>query len=222
MSNSEINLPSINVQADKQTVMNADRNRPKRRRSDGGSQQIKRKKLRQSSVTSLRQNYAKMLANFRLKRPAKAERVSIRVNKVNRMATRSTQSVSDDKKSFTTGLSDLLDAGLLGELTTEVSKLGPLRKCILAKDSEGFKRLWNYIARFWQESAVINDCVIIDNRVAIPFCLRKAVLNRLHGTHPGQEAMIDAAVYIWRPRMHREIIELCQRVHNAQSTVRLS
>ena len=111
MSNSEFNLPSTSIQADKQTVTEADRNRPKRGRSDGGSQQIKRKKLRQTSVPNLRRNYAKMLANFRLERATKAARVSIMVNEVNSRATRSTPIVSEDKRSFTTGLSDLLSAG---------------------------------------------------------------------------------------------------------------
>ena len=33
---------------------------------------------------------------------------------------------------------------------------------------------------------------------------------RLHRTHPGQETMVDAAQYLWWPKMHREIIDLCQ------------
>ena len=51
MSNIEFNLPWIRVQADKQTVTEADRNRPKRRRSDGGSQQFRRKKFSVESET---------------------------------------------------------------------------------------------------------------------------------------------------------------------------
>ena len=111
VSNREFNLPSIGVHADKQTVMKADQNRPKRRRSDGGSQQFRL----HISVSNLRRNNAKMLANFRLKRSTKAARVSIMVKKVNSRATRSIPIVSDDKRSFTTGLSDIL----LAELTLE-------------------------------------------------------------------------------------------------------
>ena len=207
MFNSEFNLPSISIQADKQTVTKAARNRPKRRRSDGGSQQIKRKKLRQTSVPNLRRNYANMLANFRLKRATKAARVSIMVNKVNSRATRSTPIVSEDKRSFTTGLSELLSAGRanIGGLairTTEKIYSGQIQRGIHSS-----RELYR---SFWEDAAVTNDCVIIDNRVAIPLYLKKAVLNRLHRTHPGQEAMIDAAVYIWWPRMHREIIDFCQ------------
>ena len=50
----------------------------------------------------------------------------------------------------------------------------------------------------------------MDNRVAIPNCLRKTVMARLHRTHPGQEAIVDAAQYLWWPKMQREIIDLCQ------------
>ena len=66
------------------------------------------------------------------------------------------------------------------------------------------------MANFWEDASVINECIIIDNRVAIPTCLRKAVMARFHRTHPGQEAMVDGAQYLWWPKMHREIIDLCQ------------
>ena len=66
------------------------------------------------------------------------------------------------------------------------------------------------MANFWDDASVINDCIIIDNRVAIPTCLRKAVMARLYTTHPGQEAMVDAAQYLWWPKMHRENIDLCK------------
>ena len=86
-----------------------DRKMPKRRRSDGGSKQIGRKKTKQTSVTNLRQNYDKMLANFRPKRFTKASRAKTMVNRVNRMAIKVTPIVSGDKKSHKTGLSNLTD-----------------------------------------------------------------------------------------------------------------
>ena len=87
------------------------------------------------------------------------------------------------RKSFATGLHNILDADLQGELTTEDSHLGQLRKHIFAKDREGFLRLGSYMANFWDDASVINDCFIIDNRIAIPTCLRKAVMARLHRKH---------------------------------------
>ena len=154
-------------------------------------------------------NYARTLANFRTNRLKRTVRVNMIADKVEKKKTQEAP-VNTHKKSFTTGLRKILDADLLGELTTEDSQLGQLRKHILAKDREGFLRLGSYMANFLDDASVINDCIIIDNRVAIPKCLRKSVMARLHRTHPGQEAMVDAAQYLWWPKMHREIIDLCQ------------
>ena len=41
-------------------------------------------------------------------------------------------------------------------------------------------------------------------------CLRKPLLSRLHRSHAGQLTMVDAAQYIWWPRMHRDIVQLCK------------
>ena len=49
------------------------------------------------------------------------------------------------------------------------------------------------MAQFWPKAAVVNNCVIVDNRLAIPETLRQAVLARLHRSHPGQEAMMSAS-----------------------------
>ena len=54
-------------------------------------------------------------------------------NKVEKKKTQEAP-VNTHKKSFTTGLLNILDADLGGELTTEDSQLGQLRKHILAKD----------------------------------------------------------------------------------------
>ena len=40
---------------------------------------------------------------------------------------------------------------------------------------------------------------------------------RLHRTHPEQEAMVDAAQYLWWPKMHREIIDLCQTCRSSSA-----
>ena len=39
--------------------------------------------------------------------------------------------VTKDRKNFTTGLANLLDADLVGEQASEDSQLAPLKKCIL-------------------------------------------------------------------------------------------
>ena len=168
-----------------------------------------RKRKRINIVSKNKMNYARMKANFRTNRMKRTVRVNSIADKVGKKKEQEAP-VNTNKKSFTTGLHNILDAYLLGELTMEDSQLGQLRKHILAKDREGFLRLGSYMANFWDDASVINDCIILDNRVAIPTCLRKAVMSRLHRTHPGQEAMVDAAQYLRWPKMHREIIDLCQ------------
>ena len=104
--------------------------------------------------------------------------------------------ISSDMKSFPTELNDNLDTKFLGNQKKD-SQLGQLRKhnwvsWVLVKDREGFHRQGSYIVSFWDDAAAINDCRVIENRVAIPTCMRKAVMSRVQRTHPGQEAMIDA------------------------------
>ena len=167
-----------------------------------------RKRKRMNTANKNKTNYSRMLANFRTNRMKRTVRVNMIADKVEKKKEQEAP-VNTHKKSFTAGLHNILDADLLGELTIEDSQLIQLRKHILAKDREGFLRLGSYMANFWDDASVINDCIIIDNRVAIPTCLRKAEMARLHRTHPGQEAMVDAAQYLWWPKMHREIIDLC-------------
>ena len=59
-------------------------------------------------------------------------------------------------------------------------------------------------------AAVVVDCVVVDNRIAIPNCLQKPLLARLHRSHAVQLALVDAAQYFSWPRMHRDIIQLCK------------
>ena len=107
--------------------------------------------------------------------------------------------LSSSKKEIA-GLPGLLDADLLAELSAEDRFLGPMKRAITNKDITSFNTLGAYMAQFWPKAAVVNDCVVIDNKLAIPEALRQAVLARLHRSHPGQEAM-----------MNRQIIDTCEK-----------
>ena len=67
------------------------------------------------------------------------------------------------------------------------------------------------MAQFWPKAAVINNCVIVDNKLAIPETLRQAVFARLHRSHPGQEAMMSASEYIWWQFLNRQIVDICEK-----------
>ena len=92
-------------------------------------------------------------------------------------------------------LPGLFDADLRAELTEEDRFFGPMKRAIINKDVTSFNKLGSYMAQFWTKAAVVNDYVIVDNKLAIPEPLRKAVLARLHRSHPGQEAMMWASEY---------------------------
>ena len=117
--------------------------------------------------------------------------------------------VAQDQKSLT-GLVGILDSDVLSELTNEDPSLCLMKRALIYRDYEGFCRIDPYIKSFWHCAAVVDGCVIVDNRIAIPLCLRKPLLSRLHRSHAGQLAMVDAAQYIWWPRMHRDIVQLCK------------
>ena len=118
--------------------------------------------------------------------------------------------LSSSKKEIV-GLPGLFDADMLAELTTEDCFLGPMKRAIINKDITSFNKLGAYMAQFWPTAAVVNNCVVIDNKLAIPESLRQAVLTRLHRSHPGQEAMMTASEYLWWPFMIRQIIETCEK-----------
>ena len=117
--------------------------------------------------------------------------------------------VRRDKRKFL-GLPGLFDVDLLAELTGEDPFLGPMRKAIVKKDVQSFNKLRAYIAQFWPKPAVANNCVLIDNNLAIPEQLKIAILARLHRSHAGQAAMMDASQYIWWPFLNRQIVNVCE------------
>ena len=118
--------------------------------------------------------------------------------------------VTPDKKKVI-GLPGLFDVDLLGELTGEDPFLGPMRAAIINKDVQSFNKLGAYMAQFWTKAAVVNNCVLIDNKLAIPEQLRSAILIRLHRSHPGQAAMMDASKYIWWHFLNRQIVKVCEK-----------
>ena len=85
-----------------------------------------------------------------------------------------------------------------------------MKRALINRDYEGFCRIDSYLKSFRHCAAVVDGCVVVDNRIAIPNCLRKPLLARLHRSHAVQLAMVDAAQYIWWPRMHRDIVQLCK------------
>ena len=86
-----------------------------------------------------------------------------------------------------------------------------MKRAINNKDMTSVNKLGSYMIQFWTEAATVNECVIVDNKLAIPGPLRKAVLARLHRSHLGREAMMSASEYNWWPFRTRQIVDTCER-----------
>ena len=107
-------------------------------------------------------------------------------------------------------LSKLFDKTLLAELISEDVWMDRLRRVIERKDRAGFELMGPYTNPLWNQLSVVDDCILVDNRIAVPAQLRQAVLKRIHRGHPGQEAMIDVSNYLWWPHMHKDIVNLAE------------
>ena len=69
---------------------------------------------------------------------------------------------------------------------------GPMKRAIINKDVTSFNKLRSYIAQFWTKAAVVNECVIFDNKSAIP-------------------AMMSASEYLWWLFLNRQIVDTCEK-----------
>ena len=85
-----------------------------------------------------------------------------------------------------------------------------LRRVIERNDRYSFELMGPYTNPLWHQLSVVDDCILVDNRLAVPEQLRLAVLKRIHRGHPGQEAMLDVSKYLWWPHMHKDIVNLAE------------
>ena len=107
-------------------------------------------------------------------------------------------------------LAKLFDKSMLAELTTEDTWMDRLRRVIERGDKQGFELMGPYTNPLWSQMAVQDDCILVNNRLAVPVQLRQAVLKRIHRGHPGQEAMLGVSQYLWWPHMNKDIVNLAE------------
>ena len=65
-----------------------------------------------------------------------------------------------------------------------------------------------YTNPLWSQMAVQDDCILVNNRLAVPLQLRQAVLKRIHRGNPGQEVMLGVSQNLCLPHMHNDIVNL--------------
>ena len=54
------------------------------------------------------------------------------------------------------------------------------------------------------------DCLLMDERIAISTQLRQTVLESIHLTHSGSAAMLDLGQHVWFPHIHRSLLQMAQ------------
>ena len=66
------------------------------------------------------------------------------------------------------------------------------------------------MAQFWTKAAVVKNCALIDNKLAMLEQLQSAIMARLHRPHPGHAGMMDASEYIWWQFLKRQKVKICE------------
>ena len=75
-------------------------------------------------------------------------------------------------------MSKRFDRNLLAELTTEDKWMDRLRRVIERNDRHSFELIGPYTNSLWPQMAVVDDCIIVDGRLAVPGQLRPALLKK--------------------------------------------
>ena len=117
-------------------------------------------------------------------------------------------------------LDKLFDKSLLAELVSEDTWMDRLRRVVERNDRHGFELMGPYTNPLWHQMSVVDDCLLVDNRLAVPEKLRQAVLRRLHQGHPGQEAMLEVSNYLWWPHMHKDIVNMAEECRSCTRYVK--
>ena len=107
-------------------------------------------------------------------------------------------------------LSRLFDRVPLAELTTEDTWMDRPRRVIEHNDRHSFELMGPYTNSIWHQMSVVDDCILVDGRLAVAGQLRLAVHKWIHRGHPVQEAMLDVSKYLWWPHMHEDIVNMAE------------
>ena len=107
-------------------------------------------------------------------------------------------------------LKKLFDKTLLSELFSVDVWMNRLGRVIEKNDRTGFEFMGPYKNPLWNQLSVVDDCILVDDCLAVHAQLRPAVLKRIHRGRPGQEDMLDVPNYLWWPHIHKDIVNLAK------------
>ena len=144
-----------------------------------------RRKLSAERAAAPSGQYARILANFRSGRLRKSWPTKQSQEQMLSLGSLKSSFFASDRKSLLC-LVTILDPNVLSKLTDEDPRLHLMKWVLISNYFEGFTRIDAYLKSFWQWSLVVDSCLVVDNRIAIPNNLQKAFLARLHRSHWGR------------------------------------
>ena len=120
--------------------------------------------------------------------------------------------ITDDRQHNTdTNFTDkhiksLINSKFVAALRNRETVIREVRDCIGLNDEQRCSALSKQIHAHWQNLNIKNGCIFIDNKVAIPNTIKKAVIDLFHSTHPGSWGMTEIEKRVWLPFCNRDIL----------------
>ena len=125
----------------------------------------------------------------------------------------------EETQLFRQRLQKVLGGKFIAAATKKDRNLRPLINFVKKRDWEAIKSAYG---QYWfnvrNRLLVREDCLLIDERIVIPTQLRQTILESLHLTHPGWDAMLDLCQNVWFPHIHRSIVQIARTVQNKVKT----
>ena len=95
---------------------------------------------------------------------------------------------------------------LVAALTNRDTVLREVRECVKLKDEQRCKSLSKHIHSHWKSLTVRNGIVFVNNKMAIPNVIKKAVVDQIHASHPESGGMTEMGQKVWWPFSNRDLI----------------
>ena len=109
-------------------------------------------------------------------------------------------------RELTKAIQGIFNTQLIAAMINRDTVLREVRDCILANDEERCKKLCKQIQGKWRKLSTHNDCILVDNKLAIPHTMKEPVMDVLHATHPGAWGMTELGQRLWWLFINREFI----------------
>ena len=72
-----------------------------------------------------------------------------------------------------------------------------LKRVVERGYKQGIDFMRPYTNPLWNKVALSDDCLLVDNFLAVPIQLRPALMKIIHRRHPRQEELLKVSRYLW-------------------------